>query len=89
MIFIIFILFLDQPKLKNKEQVREEAVLLLEELGIKVNQYVKWDSFDISFAYYLIKINNIVKAGIAREKKAKKRKSGSSTFNPSLNLRTF
>jgi len=40
---------------QNKERVREKAFLLLKELGIKINQRVKWDSFDISFAYYLIK----------------------------------
>lgn len=49
---------------QNERRLQEEASLLLEELGIKINQHVKWESFDIPFAYYLIKINNVVKAGI-------------------------
>jgi hypothetical protein len=57
---------------QNKKRVQEEAILLLDELGIKINQHVKWETFDIPFAYYLIKINNVVKGGIVGEKEEPK-----------------
>lgn len=49
-----------------RKQVNREAILLLDELGVKLNLHVKWDNFKIPFAYYLIQINNIVKGGIKR-----------------------
>jgi len=49
-----------------RKQVHREAILLLDELGVKLNLHVKWDNFKIPFASYLIEINNIVKRGIKR-----------------------
>jgi len=51
-----------------RKQVHREAILLLDELGVKLNLHVKWDNFKIPFASYLIEINNIVKRGIKRWK---------------------
>lgn len=51
-----------------KKEVRREAVSMMIELGVKINQPIKWDKFKISFAYYLIEINNIVKGGLVGEK---------------------
>lgn len=47
-----------------EKQIPERTDLKLKELGIKLNQHIRWDRFDFSFAYYLIKIDNTVKAGI-------------------------
>ena len=51
-----------------QKQIQERTDLKLKEFGIKFNQHIRWDRFDFSFAYYLIKIDNIVKAGIVGEK---------------------
>jgi len=51
-----------------EKQIQERTNLQLKELGIKFNKHIGWDKFNFPFAYYLIKIDNAVKAGIVGEK---------------------
>ena len=68
----IYDFYLVSKPAEIRKQVHREAILLLDELGVKLNLHVKWDNFKRPFAYYLIQINNIVKGGIVGEKEESK-----------------
>jgi hypothetical protein len=64
-----FFLIFEPTKVKgdNKRLIDEKAKTLRASFSVKTNQIMKWDNSTISFAYYIIKINNVVKCGIVKK----------------------